>query len=103
MSTKSVSAEVKNGTRVQSITDRLSDKKIAVDGYNLVPNIRPLETLHNSLSLNQITEFFDKIIKVIIDRDPRTKTGRFRTERVGPGFQGHDLVSLINEKNCEIF
>ena len=36
----------------------------AVDGYNLVPNIRPLETLHNSLSLNQITEFFDKIIKV---------------------------------------
>ena len=36
----------------------------AVDGYNLVPNIRPLETLHNSLSLNQITEFFDKIIRV---------------------------------------
>ena len=30
-----------------------------------MPNIRPLETLHNSLSLNQITEFFDKIIKVI--------------------------------------
>ena len=58
---------------------------LAVDGYNLVPNIRPLETLHNSLSLNQITEFFDKIIKVIIDRDTRTKTGRFRTERVGPG------------------
>jgi inositol hexakisphosphate/diphosphoinositol-pentakisphosphate kinase len=36
----------------------------AVDGYNLVPNIRPLETLHNSLSLNQITEFFDKIIRM---------------------------------------
>ena len=30
----------------------------AVDGYNLVPNIRPLETLHNSLSLNQITDLY---------------------------------------------
>ena len=30
----------------------------------MVPNIRPLETLHNSLSLNQITDFFDEIIRV---------------------------------------
>jgi len=29
----------------------------------MVPNIRPLETLHNSLNLNQITDFFDNIIK----------------------------------------
>ena len=33
----------------------------------MVPNIRPLETLHNSLSLNQITDFFDNIIQASID------------------------------------
>jgi len=36
----------------------------AVEGYNLVPNIRPLETLHNSLSLHQITDFAETIIKM---------------------------------------
>merc|ERR1719285_1520919 len=41
----------------------LHGKHRAVDGYNMVPNIRPLETLHNSLNLNQITDFFDNIIK----------------------------------------
>ena len=32
----------------------------------MVPNIRPLETLHNSLSLNQITDFFDNIIQASV-------------------------------------
>lgn len=29
-----------------------------------MPNIRPLETLHNSLSLHQITDFAETIIKM---------------------------------------
>ena len=39
--------------------------KRGADGYSLVPNIKPLETLHNSLSLQQFTDFFDDIIKVV--------------------------------------
>ncbi|CBY22910.1 unnamed protein product [Oikopleura dioica] len=41
-----------------------SDDEDAVEGYNRVPNIRPLETLHNSLSLQQFTTFSEKILKM---------------------------------------
>ncbi|XP_077993312.1 inositol hexakisphosphate and diphosphoinositol-pentakisphosphate kinase 2-like [Glandiceps talaboti] len=34
-----------------------------MDSYTLVPSIRPLETLHNSLSLRQVDEFLESLIQ----------------------------------------
>uniref|UniRef100_F6R3I9 Inositol hexakisphosphate and diphosphoinositol-pentakisphosphate kinase n=1 Tax=Ciona intestinalis TaxID=7719 RepID=F6R3I9_CIOIN len=34
---------------------------LGIDGHSMAPSIRPLETLHNSLSLKQMNDFLDKV------------------------------------------
>uniref|UniRef100_F6R3J8 Inositol hexakisphosphate and diphosphoinositol-pentakisphosphate kinase n=1 Tax=Ciona intestinalis TaxID=7719 RepID=F6R3J8_CIOIN len=38
--------------------------KLGIDGHSMAPSIRPLETLHNSLSLKQMNDFLDKVVQV---------------------------------------
>uniref|UniRef100_H2XPG3 Inositol hexakisphosphate and diphosphoinositol-pentakisphosphate kinase n=1 Tax=Ciona intestinalis TaxID=7719 RepID=H2XPG3_CIOIN len=36
---------------------------LGIDGHSMAPSIRPLETLHNSLSLKQMNDFLDKVVQ----------------------------------------
>uniref|UniRef100_H2Z6C2 Uncharacterized protein n=1 Tax=Ciona savignyi TaxID=51511 RepID=H2Z6C2_CIOSA len=35
-----------------------------IDGHSMAPSIRPLETLHNSLSLKHMNDFLDKVVQM---------------------------------------
>lgn len=42
----------------------------AIDGCGGVPPIRPLETLHNALSLRQLDTFLDRMTHALLYRTP---------------------------------
>lgn len=48
----------------------LSIKRQVLEGFGGVPPIRPLETLHNALSLKQLDGFLEKMITVPLFKTP---------------------------------
>lgn len=49
----------------------------AIDGFGGVPAIRPLETLHNALSLKQLDSFLDRMTTAPIFRTPSSTPPRY--------------------------
>ncbi|XP_078484024.1 inositol hexakisphosphate and diphosphoinositol-pentakisphosphate kinase 2 isoform X7 [Ciona intestinalis] len=47
-----------------------TDLTECIDGHSMAPSIRPLETLHNSLSLKQMNDFLDKVVQMEISSTP---------------------------------
>ncbi|CAG9813472.1 unnamed protein product [Phaedon cochleariae] len=54
-----------------------SNSATAIDGFGGVPAIRPLETLHNALSLKQIDTFLDKMTSAPLYRTPSDTPPRY--------------------------
>ncbi|CAH1111385.1 unnamed protein product [Psylliodes chrysocephalus] len=54
-----------------------SSNATAIDGFGGVPAIRPLETLHNALSLKQLDSFLDRMTTAPIFRTPSSTPPRY--------------------------
>ncbi|XP_072390561.1 inositol hexakisphosphate and diphosphoinositol-pentakisphosphate kinase 2 isoform X3 [Diabrotica undecimpunctata] len=54
-----------------------SSNATAIDGFGGVPSIRPLETLHNALSLKQLDAFLDRMTTAPILRTPSSTPPKY--------------------------
>lgn len=51
--------------------------RIVLEGFGGVPPIRPLETLHNALSLKQLDAFLERMTKVTIFKTPASSPPKY--------------------------
>ncbi|XP_043280973.1 inositol hexakisphosphate and diphosphoinositol-pentakisphosphate kinase 2 isoform X10 [Venturia canescens] len=70
----------------------------AIEGFGGVPPIRPLETLHNALSLRQLDSFLDMMTNASLFRTPASSPPKFPS----PGGSTHGSSVIPNLSICNI-
>ncbi|XP_032452699.1 inositol hexakisphosphate and diphosphoinositol-pentakisphosphate kinase 2 isoform X36 [Nasonia vitripennis] len=65
----------------------------AIEGFGGVPPIRPLETLHNALSLRQLDAFLEMMTGVPLFRTPASSPPKLPSP-VGAGTAGHQSLGI---------
>ncbi|CAH0551018.1 unnamed protein product [Brassicogethes aeneus] len=68
----------------------------AIEGFGGVPPIRPLETLHNALSLRQIDCFLDQMTAAPLFRTPSSTPPRYPSTPLPTPGAGQSTVSLAS-------
>ncbi|KAI5704611.1 hypothetical protein M8J75_007226 [Diaphorina citri] len=63
----------------------------ALDGFGGVPSIRPLETLHNALSLKHLDNFLGKMIRVIPSKTPASSPPKYPSTPIEHSLSGARL------------
>ncbi|XP_054162265.1 inositol hexakisphosphate and diphosphoinositol-pentakisphosphate kinase 2-like, partial [Oppia nitens] len=65
----------------------------SAEGCSSIPTIRPLETLHNALSLRHLDSFFEKLTSSPLYRLPLSSPMRIPINSSAPGMPSHSMKS----------
>ncbi|KAG5890699.1 hypothetical protein JTB14_016529 [Gonioctena quinquepunctata] len=77
-----------------------SSNATAIEGFGGVPSIRPLETLHNALSLKQLDTFLDRMTAMPLFRTPSSTPPKYPSTPLPTPTNGAILpASLILDKS----
>ncbi|XP_074035912.1 inositol hexakisphosphate and diphosphoinositol-pentakisphosphate kinase isoform X13 [Leptinotarsa decemlineata] len=72
-------AVISGSSSAPNLRDMISStaSATAIEGFGGVPSIRPLETLHNALSLKQLDSFLDRMTAMPLFRTPSTTPPKY--------------------------
>ncbi|XP_056638075.1 inositol hexakisphosphate and diphosphoinositol-pentakisphosphate kinase isoform X9 [Diorhabda sublineata] len=76
-----------------------SSNATAIDGFGGVPSIRPLETLHNALSLKQLDAFLDRMITAPIFKTPSSTPPKYPSTPIPTPTNGGSSCGLSLDKS----